>query len=154
MKLQAPGKRSAGAMAIAVVFVAGFEGIRQNAYRDPIGVVTVCAGETQGVKMGDRYTLEECRAMLARRLGEYYDGVRGCVTAPMSDPQAAAFTSLAYNIGVGAFCKSSVVRNFNAGNVRDACNSMLKFNRAGGIVFPGLTRRREQERKLCLEGPG
>ena len=137
-------------MALAVVIVGGFEGYRQNAYKDPIGVVTVCAGETQGVKMGDHYSMEECRAMLARRLGDYYDGVRRCVTAPMSDPQAAAFTSLAYNIGVGAFCKSSVVRNFNAGNVRDACNSMLKFNRAGGVVFPGLTRRREAERALCL----
>lgn len=142
----------AGWAAIAVAFTGGFEGWRQNAYRDPIGVVTICAGETRNVKMGDTHTMDECRAMLANRLVEFDAGVRACVPGVLPDPTRAAFVSLAYNIGTGGFCKSSVVRLWNAGAKSAACDAMLKFNRAGGIVFPGLTRRRQAERDLCREG--
>jgi lysozyme len=144
--------RKSAAIALALPLVAGFEGLRQKAYQDfsPARVWTVCYGETDGVQRGDTYSKAECDEMLAGRLEDFERGVRACVTAPLTPAQMAASISLAYNIGTGAFCKSSVARNFNAGNVRAACDSFLKFNRAGGIVFPGLTRRREAERQLCL----
>lgn len=145
-------RRKAGAVAIAVGLVGGFEGLRQTAYQDfsPARVWTVCYGETDGVKRGDHYSKAECDAMLAGRLEEFERGVRSCVSASLTDRQMAASISLAYNIGVGAFCRSSVARAFNAGDIRGGCDAFLRFNRAGGIVFPGLTKRREAERQLCL----
>jgi lysozyme len=65
--------------AAGAIFVAGWEGVQLVAYKDPIGIVTVCAGETRGVKMGDRYTMAECQAMLAAALQDYADGARRCV---------------------------------------------------------------------------
>ena len=149
-------RRAAGAMAICVTLVGGFEGLRQTAYRDVIGVPTICFGETRGVKMGDTKTAEECRAMLAGRLQEFADGVAGCVPRfpDLPPARAAAQVSLAYNIGIGAYCRSSVARLLNAGQDRAACDAFLKWNRAAGVVFPGLTRRRETERALCMDGLG
>lgn len=144
--------KTSAAIVLALPLVAGFEGLRQRAYQDfsPAKVWTVCYGETAGVQRGDVYSKAECDAMLAGRLEDFERGVRSCVTAPLTPPQMAASISLAYNIGTGAFCKSSIARKFNAGDVRGACDAFLLYNRAGGIPFPGLTKRRKQERDLCL----
>ena len=149
-----PSKRAA-AMALAVSLVGGFEGLRQTAYPDPATgrePWTVCYGETAGVRPGDHHSLAECKAMLAASLAGYAARLEACVTRPMPDPVYAAFLSLSYNIGSGAFCRSSVARDWNAGREHDACDDILRFNRAAGIVFPGLTRRRVAERALCLPG--
>ena len=66
--------------------------------------------------------------------------------------QVAAATSLAYNIGADAYARSTVARRFSAGNWRGACDAFLSWNRAGGRVVPGLVRRREAERTICLRG--
>jgi lysozyme len=145
-------KKAAGFTALAVVFIGGWEGMQRVAYRDVIGVPTLCYGETRGVRMGDTATKAECDQMLAQGLDDFAQGVRarmpGFDTMPVT--RQVAVVSLAYNIGLGNFAKSSVLRNLNAGNVKDGCNSFLKWNRAGGVVFRGLTRRREAERELCL----
>jgi lysozyme len=138
----------AGALAIATPLVTNFEGERTKAYRDVVGIPTVCVGETKNVHMGDVHTHAECQAMLAGRLQEFAEGVYSCVTVPMSGNRAAASISLAYNIGVGAFCHSSYVKALNAGEP-DACDRMLAWDRAGGREIDGLKRRREAERKLC-----
>lgn len=138
---------------LAVATVGPFEGVRTVPYPDIIGVPTVCYGETKGVKLGGpAYTLAKCKEMLVDRLDEFADQVEACVTRPMSGKTEVAFVSLAYNIGSAGFCRSSVVRLYNAGDGRGACNAMVRFNRAGGNVVAGLARRREAERKLCLEG--
>lgn len=148
-------KKNAALAAVCCTLVGGFEGLRTTAYPDPATrghPWTVCYGETKGVKPGDQHTVAECKAMLAASLEEYALGVERCVTTPMTDGAYAAFVSLAYNIGTGAFCKSSVARLQNAGEPRAACDAMLKWNRAAGVVFPGLSRRRQAERALCLKG--
>lgn len=139
---------------IAVGLVGGFEGLRTKAYRDSVGVPTVCFGETRGVKMGDTHTAAECKAMLGNALVEFEAGMRRCLVNPdkIPDKTYVAFLSLSYNIGTGAFCKSTVVRRANAGELNGACNAILAFNKAGGRVLPGLDRRRKEERALCLEG--
>lgn len=140
---------------LGVAVVGGAEGIRTTAYPDPATKGqpwTVCYGETMGVKRGDRHSVDECKAMLIERLDGFGNKVEGCVTRPMKDETFVAFVSLAYNIGSGGFCKSSVARLYNAGHERAACDAMLKFNRAAGVVFPGLVRRRTAERALCLQG--
>lgn len=145
-------RKGAAAGALAIAFVGAFEGLRQTAYRDVVGVPTICYGETRGVRMGMTATKAECDAMLLKGLQEFEAGVLACTTAPLPDKRLVAMVSLAYNIGTSAYCRSSVVRLLNEGQTRAACDFMLRYNRAGGIVFPGLTRRREAERQLCLEG--
>lgn len=140
--------------ALAVGLVGGWEGMKTVAYRDIVGVPTVCFGETRGVEMGDRYTVEECQVMLGDALMEFEAGIRRCLTNPDAIPEKSyvAFLSLSYNIGVGAFCSSTVVRRANAGNIEGACEAIVMWNRAGGKVVQGLVNRRADERRICLEG--
>lgn len=140
-----------GLAALCVQFIGGHEGLRTRAYKDVVNVSTICYGETRNVQMSDRYTKEQCDEMLLKRLDEFGDKLEACIYRPMTQGQYAAFLSLSYNIGSGGFCKSSAAREFNAGNTRDACNALLRFNRAGGRVVAGLVKRREAERKLCLK---
>lgn len=154
LKKAGVGLTVAGSLAIG--FIGGWEGLRTKAYRDNLagGIPTVCFGETRGVKMGDSYTVEECKAMLGDALAEFEAGMRKCLQNPdkIPDKPYVAFLSLAYNIGNGAFCKSSVARLANEGNLKEACNRILAFNKAGGKVVQGLVNRRKEERKLCLAG--
>ena len=143
-------KQGAAAAALAVTFVGGWEGTKLIAYRDVVGVPTICMGETRGVTMGMTATKAECDAMLLKGLADFERGVLGCTFVPLPDARLVAVVSLAYNIGTGAYCKSSVARLLNAGATRQACDAFLKWNKAGGIAFPGLTRRRQAERELCL----
>jgi lysozyme len=147
-------KKSGALMAGAVALVASWEGVRTYAYRDVVGIPTVCFGETRGVKMGDRYTMDECKAMLGDGLVEFEMGMRRCLKNPDIIPPKAytAFLSLSYNIGTGAFCGSSVARKANAGDIRGACNAIPAWNRAGGKVVKGLVNRRSDEQRICLSG--
>lgn len=140
--------------ALAVGFVGGKEGVSTKAYRDVVGVPTICFGETRGVKMGDTATMDECRAMLGDALVEFEGNMRACLTSPdkIPDKPYVAFLSLSYNIGSRAFCGSTVARKANAGDIRGACDAMLSWNKAGGRIIKGLTLRRQEERKMCLEG--
>ena len=146
--------KSGAVMAAAVALVGAWEGLRTVAYRDVVGIPTVCFGETRGVEMGDRYTVDECKAMLGDGLIEFEAGMRKCLTSPDAIPDGAyvAFLSLSYNIGPGAFCKSTLVRKANVGDIKGACDELPKWNRAGGRVVKGLTNRRAAERELCLKG--
>lgn len=145
-------QKRAGIVAICVACIAPAEGLRQIAYRDPVGIPTICFGETAGVKIGDHKTTDECKDMLADRVErDFIPGVERCITRPMPDRRKAAFVSFAYNIGVEGFCRSSIARKYNAGDVVGACDALLLYVKAKGITLPGLVKRREEERKLCLE---
>lgn len=143
--------RKVGYVALVVALVGGFEGLRTKAYRDPVGIPTVCFGETKGVKMGDQYTKAQCETMLIARLEEFRAGVDKCLKVPMPDERKAAVVSLAYNIGTGAFCKSTVARKLNAGDVQGGCDAFMMWTKAKGITLPGLVTRRKVERDLCLK---
>ncbi len=140
------------ALLIAAPFVTQWEGLRTDPYRDSIGKLTVCVGETR-VNMR-RYTVEECKKMLAEALErEFAEKVLQCTPSLQSRPYAlAAATSLAYNVGVGAYCRSTADRQFDAGNWRGGCDAILLWNKAGGRVVQGLVNRRKAERQLCLQG--
>lgn len=147
-------KKSAVALAAAVSLIGGYEGLRLYSYQDVIGVWTACYGETKGIRSGMKFTKAECDAQFARRLVEFETGMRACLKQPDAVPikPYIAFLSLSYNVGVGAFCKSSVARYANAGDYRAACNRIPAFNKAGGRVIRGLVIRRADEQKYCLEG--
>ena len=138
-------------VAITVAFLCSAEGIRQVAYQDVNGVWTDCVGETRGVRKGDVSTLEQCMAKLGARVLEFGAEVDACCPACSATPERkAAATSFFYNVGSATACRSSVVRKLNAGDVQGGCDALLLYNKAGGVVFPGLTKRRERERELCL----
>lgn len=148
-------KKGSAVAAMGVALVGSLEGLRQNAYPDPATrgqPWTICYGSTNGVKPGDHKTIEQCKAMLSLELQTYAKGIEGCTRVPLPDARFVALTSFAYNVGIKAACGSSAVKLINQGKTAEGCEALLKWNRAAGIVFPGLTRRRQKERQFCLEG--
>jgi lysozyme len=154
----APPKRGLAAIvgvvaaAALLAFTPHNEGTVLKTYRDMGGVLTYCTGATENAQWGKTYTPDECRAQLDRDLARHAEGVVSCVHVPMSDGVAVAFVDTAYNIGVGAFCGSSMARKANAGDIRGACDSLLLWNRVGGREVRGLTVRRQAAREICLKG--
>jgi len=150
-----------GALAATSLFVSipEDEGTRYRAYRDIAGITTICQGDTNNVKMGLIETPEGCRVRLERQLVIHAKGVMACTPRLMEggrDYQRAAAVSLAYNIGVGAYCHSSVDRRFDVGDWVGGCNSFLAWNKArvNGVLRPvtGLVNRRNKERAICFRG--
>ncbi|WP_162818032.1 lysozyme [Aquirhabdus parva] len=131
--------------------ISSHEGTRYKPYYDSVGVLTVCEGITgKGVIAGKAYTRAECDALIQSRVLIAGQGVLSCVNEPINQNEYEAYTDLAYNIGTGAFCKSSIVTYLNQGNHKEACNRILLYNKAGGKVLPGLVSRRAKENKQCL----
>lgn len=141
-------------VALATPIVEKYEGLRTKAYRDPVGIPTICFGETLGVRMGDRKTAEECSAMLKPRLAGFLKSMRACTTKPLPAKTEAAFLSFTYNLGVGTYCTNMAQKRINRGQIREACEALSLYVKAGNPrrVLPGLVKRREAERQLCLEG--
>ena len=92
--------------------------------------------------------------MLGDALIEFEVGMRKCMRNPDAIPDGpyVAALSLSYNIGTGAYCRSSVRKLLDAGQIRQACDAFRRFTKAGGFRLQGLVNRREAERALCLKG--
>ena len=135
--------------AACLVGIATHEGYRSEAYKDTVGIPTVGFGETAGVKMGDKTTPERALVQLLESTEKHADAIRQCIKVPLYQHEFDAYVSLAYNIGAGNFCRSTLVKKLNAKDYAGACEEIKRFNRAGGKVLPGLTRRRQKEYRLC-----
>lgn len=139
-------------MAACAVLVGGFEGLSTTAYHDKLanGLPTVCYGETEGVKMGDHYTKQQCLDMLAEKLPRYWYEIAPFIHVSLSDNEKIAYTSFSYNLGAGAFEHSSFLKLLNSGQHTRACSGMLAYNRtrSKGVV-PGLVTRRKKEVAIC-----
>lgn len=147
------------AAAVLLVSIPADEGTEYRAYRDIAGIWTICNGDTRNVSAGMVETPEGCRRRLEAQLIAHASPVMACsprLAEPGRDYQRAAAVSLAYNIGVRAYCHSTVDRRFDAGDVRGACNAFLSWDKARvrGQLRPvkGLTLRRQRERAICLRG--
>jgi len=140
-----------GSLAISVPLIAEWEGKRNDPYRDIVGVWTVCYGETN-VPMRS-YSDEECTAMLRESVSIYQAGVLKCTPTLDGRPyQLAAATSLAYNIGSRAYCRSTAAVRFNQKDFARGCEAITWYNRAGGRTVRGLVNRRKEEYKICMTG--
>lgn len=141
----------------AVNLVKEFEGLRLDAYRDPVGVVTIGYGYTNragfgpGVSMGDTWTEAQAEHWLKVGLENFAHEIRPLLKRDATPNQFGAFVSLAYNIGTGAFSRSTCLKRFNAGDIQGAAEALTWFNKAGGQVLRGLVRRREAERDLFFK---
>lgn len=140
----------------AVGLIAESEGLRLKAYRCPAGVWSIAYGETQGVKPGDTCTKEQADRWLLEDLQERAGAVGAMCTIDPSPAELGAMVSLAYNIGLEAFRRSTVLRQHNAGNRQAAARAFGLWNKArvnGALVeLPGLTARRARESALYLTG--
>ena len=133
----------------AIRLIRRFEGCRLKAYKCPAGKWTIGWGETKGVRQGMEWTQEYADDVLARRVTEFANGVlQACPVLKKYPMRLAACISMAYNIGLEAFARSSVRRNTNNEAWTTAANSFLLWNKADGKVMAGLVRRRSAEKNL------
>lgn len=137
--------------------IKSFEGWRSKAYKCPAGVWTIGYGHTSmagppSVKPGMTISKDEGEEILRRDLKSYEEGVLSAIKVPLNSNQFSACVSLCYNIGIGAFKKSSVARFCNARQFSKAADAFALWNKAGGKVLPGLTRRRAAEAALFSKG--
>ena len=160
--------------------IALFEGDKKDkqgnniAYIDMVGVPTICQGWTSGVKLGDKKTDAECEQLLAKELSKYNTQMKKNVRVPLSPHEEIAYTSFVWNVGVGAWNNSTLLKKLNANDRVGACNEILKWNKGtfsrqaslqqaknGEICTPkpngtfsctikGLTNRRKVEHQVCL----
>ncbi|MBE5528800.1 glycoside hydrolase family 24, partial [Laribacter hongkongensis] len=101
------------------------------------------------VKMGDRITPPKALARALTDVQKFEGALKQCVRVPLHQYEYDAFVSLAYNIGSGAFCGSTLVRKLNAGDYAGACAEIDRWTYAGGKRLPGLVKRRAEERARC-----
>src|SRR4051794_27461225 len=124
-------------------FVAGFEGFVGHVYRDAVGVETIGYGETRRDVI-ERYrnsgmSQADALELLKRRVQEFADAVEACITnkAALTPSRHAAFTSFAYNVGVGGFRDSTACKRFNAGDLAGVPEALGWWNKGGGQVLEG-----------------
>ncbi|MGE4321759.1 MAG: lysozyme [Sphingobium sp.] len=149
-----------GSAAAASALLGGltlWEGKRNVGYLDIAKVPTACMGDTQNVVVGKYYSDAECEARLERQALTHLEGVLKCTPRLKGRPyQLQAAGSLAYNIGVGAYCGSTAAKRFQAGNWGGGCSALLLWDKArvGGKLqtVQGLANRRQWEYKVCMKG--
>lgn len=133
-----------------------YEGLRLKAYKCPAGIPTIGYGHTDSVTMDMLITKEQADLFLQEDVSGTEDAVYDLCAFPPTQHQFDAMVCLAFNIGTGAFAKSTVLKKFNAGDVLGASKAFTLWNKAtvGGEKreLPGLTRRRQAEAALFLEG--
>lgn len=130
-----------------------FEGYSSKAYPDPAtggAPWTIGYGTTKGVKPGMVITAEQAEKMLRDDVAKFENGVSSLITAPTTQGQFDAMVSLAYNIGLGNFGKSTLLKKHNARCYTCAADQFRVWNRANGKVMNGLTKRRAAEREVYM----
>ncbi|MEL6228757.1 MAG: lysozyme [Cyanobacteria bacterium J06627_3] len=133
-----------------VNLIKSFEGLRLKAYQDAVGVWTIGYGTTRGVKPGQEITEAQAEALIKTDLARFERDVSQAVRVSINDNQFAALVSFTYNVGSGAMRSSTLLKKLNRRDINGAANEFPRWNRAGGRVLAGLTRRRNAERALFL----
>lgn len=172
-------KRLTSLGAASIIAVAGgylvgpWEGKENKAYKDIVGIPSICFGETLGVKMGDYRTDEQCEQSLAKELSAYNKAMKKHVKVPLQPYEEVAYTSFVWNLGETNFKNSTMLKKLNAGDHEGACKAILDWNKATfsyagaqsqikagerctlvdgkySCTVKGLTNRRYGESEVCL----
>ena len=128
-----------------------FEGFREKAYKCPAGVWTIGYGHTGGVKEGDVVTSNEAEKLLIQDLDWAEKVVYKHVNVFLNQNQFDALVSFVFNVGSGNFQKSTLLKRLNSGQYSDVPHELKRWNKGGGVVLPGLVRRRRVEGELFME---
>jgi lysozyme len=136
--------------AAGLVALASWEAFSSIPYRDIGGVWTDGFGNTNNVQPGKSVTVPQALNQLLINVRTAESAVNTCITKPMTQGEFDAFVKFTFNVGNRAFCNSTLVRKFNAGDNVGACNELSKWAYVKGVKVNGLVNRREAEKKLCL----
>lgn len=152
-------RKPVAALAVTAALAAGVsqhEGFREKAYmptpddRPTIGLGTTFHPDGRPVKMGETITRERALVYLHNDLNKFANAVKRCAPVPMYDYEFAAMVSVTYNIGEANFCKSSMARKLKQFDYQGACDALLMWDKQAGKTLRGLTKRRQEERAICL----
>ena len=133
--------------------IKAFEGFKLNAYQDGGGVWTIGYGSTgDDVKEGTVWTIEDCERRLKIDLLMIEKDIEELVTVPLTQNQISALSSFIYNVGYGAFKKSTLLKKLNEKDYEGAASELLRWNKDNGKVIKGLSLRRAKEKELFLKG--
>lgn len=144
-------------IALTLALIVPHEGKRNNAYKDPVGVTTICFGHTKTAKMGQSKTDQECYELLVEDLKDTSKAL-DYVTVPITPHLEAALRSFIFNVGSSAFKNSTLLKKLNKKDYQGACDELQKWIKATDrrtntlIVLPGLVKRRANERDMCMVG--
>lgn len=138
-----------------IALIKAHEGLRLEAYTDPVGIWTIGYGHTSAagsplVTKGMKITEAGATEILRTDLRKFERYVLDAVTVPLNQNQFDALVSWTFNLGPGNLRKSTLLRKLNARDYAGAADQFLVWNKAGGKVLNGLTKRRTEERALFL----
>jgi len=146
----------------AAVFIGRWEGCLLEAYLDTIAsppVWTIGFGWTgkikkngrwRSIRAGDRFTQKEADAYLSREIRKFAHEVNKLIKVPVSRRMRMMLISLAYNIGLGAFASSTLLRKLNRREYWGAAQEFPKWSFAGGVQIEGLLNRRRDEQRVFI----
>lgn len=142
----------------ATEIISIFEGKENDAYKDLGGIWTIGYGNTwhldlnRPVKEGDKIDDQTALRWLKQSVGNFQSQVKALVKVPININQLDSLTSLAYNIGIPAFAKSTLLKMLNENKPKLAvADQFLRWNKVKGVISNGLTKRRQKERVLFLK---
>lgn len=131
------------------------EGCKLKAYPDPASggaPWTVGYGHTgDDVYEGLEITQERADELLKEDIEKLESELLDCIATPVSSNQFSALVVFTYNVGIGNFENSSLLKNLNSGDIQGAADQFPRWNRAGGEIRQYLVERREKERALFLK---
>lgn len=131
--------------------IKSFEGLELKAYKDAVGILTVGYGSTgPHVTAGMTITESQAETLLKSDVGRFEKGVEELVTVPLNQNQFDALVSFSFNLGLGNLKSSTLLRKLNSLDYIGAANEIPRWDKAGGKVLKGLTRRRLAEKELFL----
>ena len=131
--------------------IKSFEGLELKAYKDSVGVVTIGYGSTGAhVSMGQTLTVQQAEDLLRKDVSRFEEGVGKLVKVTINQNQFDALVSFSFNLGLGNLSSSTLLKKLNAGDYEGASLEFERWNKAGGKVLNGLTRRRLAEKELFL----
>ena len=138
-----------------IALIKQFEGCKLIAYQDSVGVWTIGYGWTQPVdgkpiRAGMTIKQDTAERLLKTGLVSYESDISRLVKVGITQGQFDALVSFTYNLGARSLSTSTLLQKLNAGDYAGAADEFLRWNKAGGKVLNGLTRRREAERALFL----
>lgn len=134
-----------------------WEGLRTTAYKDVAGIWTIGYGHTAAAgepkpKAGMKITEKRATEILMSDLGQYEQAVEDAVKVDINDNQFAALVSFTYNVGIGAFKKSTLLKKLNKGDYDSVPTEIMKWTKAGGKRVQGLVNRRRAEGAIWIKG--
>ena len=131
-----------------IALIKKFEGCELSAYKDAVGIPTIAYGRIKNVGMGDSCTKEQAEDWLAEEMPEYEGYINDQVNVDLTQNQFDALCSWVYNLGPRNLKNSTLLKVLNKEEYEDVPEQIIRWNKAGGKVLEGLTRRREAEALL------